>query len=140
MYVERTSYVVLHIARKFWFPHFCGSYAPWNLEITHKRPCHRISSETTQPNSMKLGIQLEHHMCILARNIDPLIPKYNIVSFYEFNCARQLDLIELGSVFPLLLKALLRSIDFKLPGQMLCSLFDIYCVFFLFHTIHHIKC
>ena len=31
-YVDRTSYGVLHIGRKFWFPHFCGSWAPWNLE------------------------------------------------------------------------------------------------------------
>ena len=30
--VDRTSYVVMHIGRKFWSPHFCGSYAPWNLE------------------------------------------------------------------------------------------------------------
>ena len=31
-YVDRTSYDVMHIGRKFWSPHFCGSYAPWNLE------------------------------------------------------------------------------------------------------------
>ena len=31
-YVDRTSYGVMHIGRKFWSPHFCGSYAPWNLE------------------------------------------------------------------------------------------------------------
>ena len=31
-YVDRTSYGVMHIDRKFWSPHFCGSYAPWNLE------------------------------------------------------------------------------------------------------------
>ena len=45
-YVDGTSYVVMHIGRKFWSPHFCGSYAPWNLENTHKWPCHRSSSET----------------------------------------------------------------------------------------------
>ena len=33
-YVDRTSYVVMHIGRKFWSPHFCGSYVPWNLENT----------------------------------------------------------------------------------------------------------
>ena len=47
-YVDRTSYVVLHIGRKFWSPH------PWNLENTHKWPCHRNSSETTVPISWNL--------------------------------------------------------------------------------------
>ena len=55
-YVDRTSYVVMHIGRKFWSPHFCGSYALWNLENTHKWPCHRNSSETTDPIFMKLGM------------------------------------------------------------------------------------
>ena len=55
-YVDRTSYVVMHIRRKFWSPHFCGSYASWNLENTHKWPCHRNSSETTDPIFMKLGM------------------------------------------------------------------------------------
>ena len=55
-YVNRTLYVVMHIGRKFWSPHFCGSYAPWNLENTHKWPCHRNSSETTDPIFMKLGM------------------------------------------------------------------------------------
>ena len=50
-YVDRTSYVVMHISRKFWSPHFCGSYAPWNLEIAHKWP-----SETTDLIFMKLGM------------------------------------------------------------------------------------
>ena len=36
MYVDRTSYGVMHIGRKFWSPHFCGSYAPWNLENIRK--------------------------------------------------------------------------------------------------------
>ena len=31
-YVDRTSCGAMHIGRKFWSPHFCGSYAPWNLE------------------------------------------------------------------------------------------------------------
>ena len=35
-YVDRTSYGVMHIGRKFWSPHFCGSYAPWNLENIRK--------------------------------------------------------------------------------------------------------
>ena len=35
-YVERTSYGVMHIGRKFWSPHFCGSYAPWNLQNIRK--------------------------------------------------------------------------------------------------------
>ena len=35
-YVDRKSYGVMHIGRKFWSPHFCGSYAPWNLEIIRK--------------------------------------------------------------------------------------------------------
>ena len=35
-YVDRTSYCVMHIGRKFWCPHFCGSYAPWNLENIRK--------------------------------------------------------------------------------------------------------
>ena len=30
-YVDRTSYGVMHIS-----PHFCGSYAPWNLENIRK--------------------------------------------------------------------------------------------------------
>ena len=30
-YVDKTSYVVMHIGRKFWSPHFCGSYVPWNF-------------------------------------------------------------------------------------------------------------
>ena len=55
-YVDRTSYVVMHIGRKFWASHFCGSYALWNLENTHKWPCHRNSSETTDPIFMKLGM------------------------------------------------------------------------------------
>ena len=55
-YVDRTSYVVMHIGRKFWSPHFCGSYAPWNLENTPKWRCHRNSSETTNPIFMKLGM------------------------------------------------------------------------------------
>ena len=55
-YVARTSYVVMHIGRKIWSPHFCGSYALWNLENTHKWPCHRNSSETTDPIFMKLGM------------------------------------------------------------------------------------
>ena len=54
--VHRTAYVVMHIGRKFWSPHFCGSYALWNLENTHKWPCHRNSSETTDPIFMKLGM------------------------------------------------------------------------------------
>ena len=33
-FVDGTLYVVMHIGRKFWSPHFCGSYAPWNLEKT----------------------------------------------------------------------------------------------------------
>ena len=48
-YVDGTSYAVMHIGRKFWSPYFCGSYAPWNLENTHKWPCHWDSSETTDP-------------------------------------------------------------------------------------------
>ena len=55
-YVDGTSCVVMHIGRKFWFPHFCGSYAPWNLENTYKRPFHCNSSETTDPFIMKLGM------------------------------------------------------------------------------------
>ena len=35
-YVDRRSYGVMHIGRKFWSPHFCGSYAPWNLENIRK--------------------------------------------------------------------------------------------------------
>ena len=35
-YVDRTSYGVMHIGRKFWSPHFCGSYVPWNLENIRK--------------------------------------------------------------------------------------------------------
>ena len=35
-YVDRTSYGVMHIGWKFWSPHFCGSYAPWNLENIRK--------------------------------------------------------------------------------------------------------
>ena len=35
-YVDRTSYGVMHIGRKFWSPHFCWSYAPWNLENIRK--------------------------------------------------------------------------------------------------------
>ena len=35
-YVDRTSYGVMHIGRKFWSPHFCRSYAPWNLENIRK--------------------------------------------------------------------------------------------------------
>ena len=35
-YVDRKSYVVMHISRKFWSPLFCGSYAPWNLENIRK--------------------------------------------------------------------------------------------------------
>ena len=45
-YVDRTTYVVMHSGKKFWSPHFCGIKAPWNLENTHKWPCHRNSSET----------------------------------------------------------------------------------------------
>ena len=55
-YVDRTSYVVMHISRKCWSPHFCGSYAPWNVENTHTWPCHRNSSETIDPIFMKLGM------------------------------------------------------------------------------------
>ena len=55
-YVDRTSYVVMLVGRKFWSPHLCGSYAPWNLENTHKWPCHHNSSETTDPIYMKLGM------------------------------------------------------------------------------------
>jgi hypothetical protein len=39
MYISlalRTPYVVVHITRKFWFPNFCGSYAPLNLRISRK--------------------------------------------------------------------------------------------------------
>ena len=39
-YLDRTSYDVMHIGRKFWSPHFCRSYVPWNLENTYKWPCH----------------------------------------------------------------------------------------------------
>ena len=35
-YVDRTSYGVVHVGREFWSPHFCGSYAPWNLENIRK--------------------------------------------------------------------------------------------------------
>ena len=35
-FVDRTSYGVMRIGRKFWSPHFCGSYAPWNLENIRK--------------------------------------------------------------------------------------------------------
>ena len=35
-YVDRTSYGVMHIGRKFRSPHFCGSYAPWNLKNIRK--------------------------------------------------------------------------------------------------------
>ena len=55
-YVDKTSYVAMHISMKFWSPHFCGSYAPWNLENTNKWPCQRKSSETTDPIIMKLGM------------------------------------------------------------------------------------
>ena len=65
----------MHIGRKFWSPHFCWSYVPWNLENTYKWPCHCNSSETTDPFIMKLGMYVEHHMvlCILAGNFDRLI-------------------------------------------------------------------
>ena len=36
VHVDRTSYGVMHIGRKFRSPHFCGSYAPWNLENIRK--------------------------------------------------------------------------------------------------------
>ena len=35
-YIERTSYGVMHIGRKFWSPHFFGGYAPWNFENIRK--------------------------------------------------------------------------------------------------------
>ena len=35
-YVDRTSYVVVHIARKCCSPDFNGRYSPWNLENNHK--------------------------------------------------------------------------------------------------------
>ena len=38
-YVDRTSYGVMHIGGKFWSPHFCGSYAPWNLENIYIYVC-----------------------------------------------------------------------------------------------------
>ena len=50
-YVDRTSFGVMHICWKFWSPHFCWSYVPWNLENTYKWPCHCNSSETTDPLS-----------------------------------------------------------------------------------------
>ena len=53
---HETWYVVMHIGRKFWSPHFCWSYALWNLENTHKWPCHRNSSETTDLIFMKLSM------------------------------------------------------------------------------------
>ena len=54
-YVDRTSYVVMNIGRN---PHFCGSYmyVPWNLENTHKWPCHRNFSETTGELSIINGL------------------------------------------------------------------------------------
>ena len=57
-YVDRTSYVVtcMRMGRKFWSPHFCWSYVPWNFENTYKWPCHCNSSETTDPFIMKLGM------------------------------------------------------------------------------------
>ena len=35
-YVDRTSNGVMHIGRTFLSSHFCGSYAPWNLENIRK--------------------------------------------------------------------------------------------------------
>ena len=55
-YVDTTSYVGMHIGRTFWSPYLCGRYAPWNLENTHKWPCHRNSSDITYPIFMKLGM------------------------------------------------------------------------------------
>ena len=51
-YVDRTSYGVMHIGRKFWSPHFCWRNVPWNLENTYKWPCHCNSD----PFIMKLGM------------------------------------------------------------------------------------
>ena len=34
--VDRTSYGVMHIGRKFWSPHFCESYAPRNFKNIRK--------------------------------------------------------------------------------------------------------
>ena len=55
-YVDRTSYGVMHIGRKFWSPYLCWTYVHWNLENTYKWPCHCNSSETTDPFIMKLGM------------------------------------------------------------------------------------
>ena len=41
-YVDRTSYGVMHIGRKFWSPHFCWSYVPWNLENTYTRGYQKV--------------------------------------------------------------------------------------------------
>ena len=57
----------MHIGRKFWSPHFCGSYVPWNLESTYKWPCHCNSSETTDPFIMKLGMYIEHGVMHIGR-------------------------------------------------------------------------
>ena len=74
-YVDRTSYVVMHIGRKFWSPHFFGSYAPWNLENTRKWPCHCNYSETTDPISMKLGMLIGIIWCYAYR-LKFLIPSF----------------------------------------------------------------
>ena len=42
-YVDRTSYGVMHVGRKFWSPHFCWSYAPWNLENIRKSTNNLVS-------------------------------------------------------------------------------------------------
>ena len=44
-HVARTSYVVVHIARKFWSSNFCGNYGRLNLEICLKSSWITLSAQ-----------------------------------------------------------------------------------------------
>ena len=56
-YVDRTSYGVMHIGRKFWSHNFCLSYVPWNLENIRKSTnnlsflCQILINEITASNA-----------------------------------------------------------------------------------------
>ena len=72
--VDRTSYGVMHIGRKFWSPHFSGSYAPWNLE--------NICKST---NNLSFLCQFFINE-ITASDVGPDIIRSHLFTLYIQNC------------------------------------------------------
>ena len=98
-FIDRTSYDVMHIGRKFWSPHFYRSYAPWNLEnirkstnnlsFLHQFFINEITASDAGPDIIRSHLFYTYRRkCLPDRTFFPTkVKRMNILkSIFKFEC------------------------------------------------------